>query len=121
MCIRDRPFLDPGARAVALEVSTWSTRSEASMNDVDTDDHRHTIAPRGTALTSTRSVPGRRHSQRPTAAAAELPLASSTLTNTASVEASHLQGTGTRDHVCVWRAPAGIFNGRVLRDTGLSI
>src|SRR5664280_2120079 len=33
-----------------------------------------------------------------------------------SVEASHLQGTGTRDHVCVWRAPAGIFNGRVLRD-----
>src|SRR5674476_1226857 len=33
-----------------------------------------------------------------------------------SVEASHFQGTGTRDHVCVWRAPAEIFNGRVLRD-----
>jgi len=24
-------------------MSTWSTRSEASMNDVDTDQRRHTI------------------------------------------------------------------------------
>lgn len=32
------------ARAGALEVSTWSTRSAASMNDVDTDEHRHTMA-----------------------------------------------------------------------------
>jgi hypothetical protein len=29
--------------AGAPEASTWSTRSAASMNDVDTDQHRHTI------------------------------------------------------------------------------
>ena len=28
----------------ALEMSTWSTRSAASMNDVDTDERRHTMA-----------------------------------------------------------------------------
>ncbi len=27
----------------AWEVSTWSTRNAASMNDVDTDKHRETI------------------------------------------------------------------------------
>jgi hypothetical protein len=31
-------------RAGAWEVSTWSTRSAASMNDVDTDEHRYTMA-----------------------------------------------------------------------------
>ena len=30
--------------AGAPEASTWSTRSAASMNDVDTDQHRHTLA-----------------------------------------------------------------------------
>jgi hypothetical protein len=30
--------------AGAPEVSTWSTRSEASMNDVDTDKRRRTLA-----------------------------------------------------------------------------
>ena len=56
------------ARAGASEVSTWSTRSAASMNDVDTDEHRHTMARRGTALTASRSKSVRRHSQshRPT-------------------------------------------------------
>ena len=29
--------------AGAPEASTWSTRSAASMNDVDTDQHRHTL------------------------------------------------------------------------------
>src|SRR3954452_22714602 len=29
--------------AGAPEESTWSTRSAASMNDVDTDNHRHTM------------------------------------------------------------------------------
>lgn len=29
--------------AGAPEASTWSTRSAASMNDVDTDEHRHTL------------------------------------------------------------------------------
>ncbi|WP_237565316.1 hypothetical protein, partial [Ornithinimicrobium cavernae] len=28
----------------APEASTWSTRSAASMNDVDTDQHRQTLA-----------------------------------------------------------------------------
>jgi hypothetical protein len=32
------------ARVGALEASTWSTRSAASMNDVDTDEHRQTMA-----------------------------------------------------------------------------
>jgi hypothetical protein len=27
-----------------MEMSTWSTRSAASMNDVDTDERRHTMA-----------------------------------------------------------------------------
>ena len=47
-------------RAGAPEVSTWSTRSEASMNDVDTDKHRQTITdeeghtqPTPTAATTT--------------------------------------------------------------------
>ncbi len=30
--------------AGAPEASTWSTRSAASMNDVDTDQHRQTLA-----------------------------------------------------------------------------
>jgi hypothetical protein len=28
----------------AWQMSTWSTRSAASMNDVDTDERRHTMA-----------------------------------------------------------------------------
>jgi hypothetical protein len=28
----------------ALEMSTWSTHSAASMNDVDTNERRHTMA-----------------------------------------------------------------------------
>jgi hypothetical protein len=35
--------------AGAWEVSTWSTRSAASMNDVDADEHWQTIGRRGTA------------------------------------------------------------------------
>jgi hypothetical protein len=39
-----RPCLDnPPNRAGAWEVSTWSTRSAASMNDVDTDERRRTL------------------------------------------------------------------------------
>jgi len=32
------------APAVALEESMWSTRSAASMNDIYTDERRHTMA-----------------------------------------------------------------------------
>src|SRR5450759_620096 len=38
------------------------------MNDVETDEHRYIMAPRGTASTSSPSVSARRHSQRPTTA-----------------------------------------------------
>jgi hypothetical protein len=38
------PFLDSRPiLAGAWEGSTWSTRSEASMNDIDADEHRHTL------------------------------------------------------------------------------
>src|ERR1035437_349185 len=36
--------------AGAWEESTWSTRSAASMNDVDAEEHRQTMTGRGTAL-----------------------------------------------------------------------
>ena len=39
--------LDRRQPAGVPEVSTWSTRSEASMNDVDSDQHRHTLNRRG--------------------------------------------------------------------------
>ncbi len=42
----------------ALEVSTWSARSAASTNDVDTDERRQTMARRGLALE-------RHHCERP--------------------------------------------------------
>ena len=32
------------------EESMWSTRSAASMNDIDADEHRQIMAGRGTAL-----------------------------------------------------------------------
>ena len=37
------------AHVGAREESTWSTRSAASMNDVDADEHRHTMGRRGGA------------------------------------------------------------------------
>ncbi|NMM32429.1 MAG: IS110 family transposase [Phycicoccus sp.] len=46
------PFPDPGQPVGVLKASTWSTRSAASMNDVDTDERRQTIGDRGTAKPS---------------------------------------------------------------------
>ena len=46
----------PAASAVVWEVSTWSTRSAASMNDVDTDERRRIIGLRGMAASSAREV-----------------------------------------------------------------
>lgn len=46
------------ALVVALEVSTWSARSAASTNDVDTDEGRQAMARRGLALE-------RHHGERP--------------------------------------------------------
>jgi hypothetical protein len=40
----DGHFSIQAAPASALEESTWSTRSAASMNDVDTDKRRQTMA-----------------------------------------------------------------------------
>ena len=45
--------------AVAWEVSTWSTRSAASMNDVDPDEHWQSIGGRGTAPAGRGALPGR--------------------------------------------------------------
>ena len=47
--VKEGLFLDPGdsCRCVG-EGSTWSTRSAASMNDVDADEHRQTIGRAGT-------------------------------------------------------------------------
>ena len=42
------------APAGVLEVSTWSTRSAASMNDVDTDERQLIMARQGRALSSSR-------------------------------------------------------------------
>ena len=42
----------PAASAVVWEVSTWSTRSVASMNDVDADERRRIIGLRGMAGSS---------------------------------------------------------------------
>ena len=46
---KEGPFPDPGQPVGVLKVSPWSTRSAASMNDVDTDERRQTIGDRGTA------------------------------------------------------------------------
>ena len=46
----DRCSLVQAIPAGAWEGSTWSTRSAASMNDVDADEHRQTIGRAGTTL-----------------------------------------------------------------------
>ena len=43
----------------AWEESTWSTRSAASMNDVDAEEHRQTIGRAGTALPGVHRQAGR--------------------------------------------------------------
>jgi hypothetical protein len=51
--LADRPLvaisLTDGPGAGAWEVSTWSTRSAASMNDVDTDERRLMMGRQGMA------------------------------------------------------------------------
>ena len=51
--------------AGAWEESTWSTRSAASMNDVDAEEHRQTMSGRGTTLAGSQTVlglvPGHHH------------------------------------------------------------
>ncbi|WP_317180931.1 hypothetical protein [Intrasporangium sp.] len=47
--------------AGAPEASTWSTRSAASMNDVDTDQHRHTLAGEEGPLSDTGTHPDHVH------------------------------------------------------------
>ncbi len=46
----------PANPAAAWEESTWSTRSAASMNDVDTDERRLTIGLRGMAVAEVSTV-----------------------------------------------------------------
>ena len=49
---REGAFPDPGQPVGVLKASPWSTRSAASMNDVDTGERRQPIGDRGTAKPS---------------------------------------------------------------------